>query len=343
MDVQRRTPRGARLTQRGFVTTRTPVIDVYLQPGDARRALAADVRAGLLARPKDLPPKWFYDAAGSTLFDEITRLPEYYPTEAERSILLQYALDIADLADADTLVELGAGSADKTRVLLDAMKATSALERYVPFDVSESALLGAAAMIDDRYPDLAVHGVVGDFDRHLGMIPSEGTRLIAFLGGTLGNYEPVARARFLEHLVDQMRPHDTFLLGVDLVKDPARLVRAYDDSRGVTAEFNKNVLRVINRELGGTFDPDRFEHVARWDPVNEWIEMRLRSTIDQRVSIRDIETTVEFAAGEEMRTEISAKFRRRRISAELEAAGLDVVGWFPDAADDYALVLSRRP
>ena len=325
------------------MTTTTPVIDVYLHPGDARRALAADVRAGLMARPKDLPPKWFYDAVGSALFDEITRLPEYYPTEAERSILMQHALDIAHLADADTLVELGAGSADKTRVLLDAMKAVGTLERYMPFDVSESALAGAAAMIDDRYPDVAVHGVVGDFDRHLDMIPAQGTRLIAFLGGTIGNYEPAARARFLDVVAEQMRPHDTFLLGVDLVKDPARLVRAYDDPLGVTAAFNKNVLAVINRELGGTFDLDRFEHVARWDPVNEWIEMRLRSTIPQRVSIRDLETTVEFAAGEEMRTEISAKFRRRRISAELEVAGLEVLGWFTDAADDYALVLTRKP
>jgi L-histidine N-alpha-methyltransferase len=325
------------------VSTTNPVIDVRLHPGDTRRALAADVRAGLTARPKDLSPKWFYDAEGSALFDHITRLPEYYPTETERSILLEHALDIAALADADTMVELGAGSADKTRVLLDAMTATGSLERYVPFDVSESALVSASATISNDYPALQVHGVVGDFDRHLDTIPTRGTRLIAFLGGTLGNYEPGARAQFLDQVVRLMHPHDTFLLGVDLVKDPARLIRAYDDPQGVTAAFNKNVLAVINRELGATFDLDRFDHVARWDPVNEWIEMRLRAVAPQRVTIRDIETTVEFAEGEEMRTEISAKFRRRRICGELEAAGLELLGWFTDAAGDYALALSRKP
>jgi L-histidine N-alpha-methyltransferase len=325
------------------VTTTKPVIDVHLGPTDTRRALAADVRAGLTARPKDLAPKWFYDARGSELFDEITRLPEYYPTETERTILLEHAFDIVDLADADTLVELGAGSADKTRVLLDALTARGTLERYVPFDVSESALGATVALIDEEYPGVDVHGVVGDFDQHLDTIPQNGTRLIAFLGGTIGNYEPAARARFIERLVANLNTHDTFLLGVDLVKDPARLVRAYDDSRGVTAAFNKNVLAVINRELGASFDLDRFEHVARWDPVNEWIEMRLRSTVDQRVSIRDIETTVEFAAGEEMRTEISAKFRRRDICAELIGAGLELLAWFTDPREDYALVLSRKP
>jgi L-histidine N-alpha-methyltransferase len=323
--------------------TTYPIIDVHLRPGDTRRALAADVRAGLTARPKELSPKWFYDARGSELFDEITRLPEYYPTETERTILLEHAFDIADLADADTLVELGAGSADKSRVLLDAMSKQGSLDRYVPFDVSESALSAAAAMIGDEYPGLRVHGVVGDFDHHITTIPSDGTRLIAFLGGTVGNYEPVSRARFLEQVVAQMRAHDSFLLGIDLVKDPARLVRAYDDSQGVTAAFNKNVLAVINRELGGTFDLDRFAHVARWDPVNEWIEMRLRSSVAQRVTIRDIETTIEFAQGEEMRTEISAKFRRRGICDELTAAGLELVAWFTDPDGDFALVLSHKP
>ena len=319
-----------------------PVIDVHLFPEDTQRALANDVRTGLSARPKELPPKWFYDAQGSALFDKITRLPEYYPTEAERSILAEQADAIADLSDADTLVELGPGSADKTRVLLDALRLRGSLERYVPFDVSESALVSASKMIASQYPGLTVHGVVGDFDRHLDVIPSGGTRMIAFLGGTIGNYEPAARKRFFELLSQQMHSHDTLLLGVDLVKDPARLVRAYDDESGITASFNKNVLAVINRALGASFDLDKFEHVALWDPVNEWIEMRLRSIVKQRVTVRDIGLTVEFAKNEEMRTEISAKFRRDRICPELVSAGLDLVAWLPDAAGDYALILSRK-
>ena len=320
-----------------------PVIDVYLSVEDTQRALADDVRKGLSAKPKDLPPKWFYDAQGSELFDKITRLPEYYPTEAERSILAEKANAIADLSDADTLVELGAGSADKTRVLLDALRSSGSLQRYVPFDVSESALVSASKMIAGHYPGLAVHGVVGDFDRHLDVIPSGGTRMIAFLGGTIGNYEPAGRRRFFAGLSRQMHAGDTLLLGVDLVKDPARLVRAYDDESGVTAAFNKNVLAVINRALGASFDLDLFEHVALWDPVHEWIEMRLRSIVKQRVTVRDIGLTVEFAKGEEMRTEISAKFRRDAICRELTSAGLELVAWLPDAAEDYALILSRKP
>lgn len=254
-------------------TTIVPVIDVHLHPDDMQRAMAEDVRTGLSAKPKELPPKWFYDAQGSALFDKITQLTEYYPTEAERSILAEHSATIAELSDADTLVELGAGSADKTRVLLDALRKSGSIERYVPFDVSESALIGAAKMIAGQYPGLEVHGVVGDFDHHLEEIPTGGTRMIAFLGGTIGNFEPAGRTRFFAQIAGLMSAHDTFLLGIDLVKDPARLVRAYDDEQGVTAEFNKNVLAVINRSLGGSFDLDRFDHVARWDPVNEWIEM----------------------------------------------------------------------
>jgi L-histidine Nalpha-methyltransferase len=303
--------------------------------------LANDVRTGLSAKPKELPPKWFYDAQGSALFDKITRLPEYYPTEAERSILAEQADAIADLSDADTLVELGPGSADKTRVLLDALRLRGSLERYVPFDVSESALVSASKMIASQYPGLTVHGVVGDFDRHLDVIPSGGTRMFAFLGGTIGNYEPAARKRFFERLSQQMHSHDTLLLGVDLVKDPARLVRAYDDEAGVTAAFNKNVLAVINHALGASFDLDRFEHVALWDPVNEWIEMRLRSIVKQRVTVRDIGLTVEFAKGEEMRTEISAKFRRAGLERELREAGFETAAWWEHPTGDFALILVR--
>lgn len=326
-----------------MTSTADSAIDVYLSADDIRRALAADVFAGLSATPKDLPPKWFYDAQGSALFEKITRLPEYYPTEAERSILVRYSGAIADLANADTLVELGAGSADKTRVLLDAMRAHGSLERYVPFDVSESALVTASKMITAQYPGLTVRGVVGDFDRHVEMIPDGGTRTIAFLGGTIGNFVPGARVHFFARLAAQMKAHDTLLLGADLVKDPARILRAYDDEAGVTAAFNKNVLAVINRELHASFDLDQFEHVARWDPVNEWVEMWLRSTVHQQVTVRDIGITVEFARGEEMRTEISAKFRREGICRELASAGLELLGWFTDRADDYALILTRKP
>ena len=305
--------------------------------------LLRDVAYGLSRPQKELPPKYFYDRRGSELFDEITRLPEYYLTRAERALLDCWSGPLMSALQPAALVELGAGSADKTRVLLDALRSSGSLQRYVPFDVSESALVSASKMIAGHYPGLAVHGVVGDFDRHLDVIPSGGTRMIAFLGGTIGNYEPAGRRRFFAGLSRQMHSGDTLLLGVDLVKDPARLVRAYDDDSGVTAAFNKNVLAVINRALGASFDLDLFEHVALWDPVHEWIEMRLRSIVKQRVTVRDIGLTVEFAKGEEMRTEISAKFRRDAICRELTSAGLELVAWLPDAAEDYALILSRKP
>ena len=318
------------------------MIDVYVAPGDARRGLADDVRRGLAKSPKDLPPKWFYDAAGSELFDRITRLPEYYPTETERAILRAHAADIAAAAGADTLVELGSGSSDKTRVLLDALVGQPRFSRYVPFDVSESALVNACNDIATRYPQLDIHGVVGDFDRHLDAIPSGGRRLIAFLGGTIGNYPPEARSQFLAKLAAQMAPGDSLLLGTDLVKDEGRLVRAYDDSQGVTAAFNKNVLSVINRELRADFDASAFAHVAVWDRDNEWIEMRLRSREAQVVHVRALEMSVAFGRGEEMRTEISAKFRRERVAAELADVGLALAHWYTDPAADFALSLSTR-
>lgn len=319
-----------------------PLIDVHLGPGDLRSALEADVAKGLTSTPKHLQPKWFYDDRGSELFDAITRLPEYYPTEAERSILRERAAEIVTTAGTDTLVELGSGTSDKTRVLLDAMADAGQLRRYVPFDVSEGTLRYSAAELGHRHPELVVHGVVGDFERHLGLLPRSGRRMVAFLGGTIGNFDPAARTEFLERLVDTFGPDDTFLLGTDLVKDPTRLVAAYDDAAGVTAQFNKNVLTVLNRELHADFDAEQFEHVAIWDDVNEWIEMRLRSRREQVVRLPDLELEVAFSAGEDLRTEISSKFRRDGLEAELDAAGLELCGWWTDAAGDYALSLSRR-
>jgi L-histidine N-alpha-methyltransferase len=316
------------------------IVDVHLGPEDLTRALEADVREGLLADPRELPPKWFYDDRGSQLFEAITRLPEYYPTRAERAILQRHATEIAARTRADTLVELGSGTSEKTRLLLDALAAAGTLQRFVPLDVSETTLRAAAQAVANDY-GIAVHAVVGDFERHLHRIPTGGTRLVAFLGSTIGNLTPCARAEFLAALAAVLGRDDSLLLGTDLVKDPARLVAAYDDATGVTAEFNRNVLRVVNRALGANFDPGAFAHVARWDPQEEWIEMWLRAKRAQSVQIPAIGLRVAFAKGEALRTEISAKFRRERVEAELGAAGLSLVGWWTDPVGDFALSLSR--
>ena len=311
-------------------------LDRHLPPGAAREALAADVRAGLSARPRTLPPKWFYDERGSQLFDEITRLPEYYPTECERALLREHAAEAAALTAADTLVELGSGTSDKTRLLLDALRDAGTLQRFVPFDVDESVLRSAGAAIARDYPGVAVHAVCGDFERHLPLLPGGGRRLVAFLGGTIGNLLPPERARFLADLRDGLQAGDALLLGTDLVKDPDRLVRAYDDAAGVTAQFNRNVLHVLVRELGAELDPDGFVHVALWDAEAEWVEMRLRARSPQVVRVLDLE--VSFDEGEELRTEVSAKFTRERVERELDAAGLRLARWWTDG--DYALSLA---
>ena len=315
-------------------------VDVHLAPDASARALEADVRAGLGATPKTLPPKWFYDDRGSELFDEITRLPEYYPTRTERSILHVHARDVAELTKADTLVELGSGTSEKTRVLLDALHTAGTLERFVPFDVSEQTLRDAATAIADEYPGVRVHAVVGDFDHHLGDLPGGGTRLVAFLGSTIGNFAPVPRAQFLSSLSASLVPGDALLLGTDLVKDVDRLVAAYDDAAGVTAAFNRNVLSVIDGALDADFDPDAFDHVAVWDAEAEWVEMRLRSQRAQTVHVRALGLAVDFEAGEELRTEISAKFRRTGVEQELAAAGFHLAEWWTDPAGDFALSLS---
>ena len=314
------------------------LLDRHLPPDARRRALEADVRAGLTATPRSLPPKWFYDARGSQLFDEITRLPEYYPTRRERALLQEHAATIARTSGADTLVELGSGTSEKTRLLLGALRDAGQLHRYVPFDVDEHVLTDAARAVAQEFPGTQVHAVVGDFEHHLGLLPQDGRRLIAFLGGTIGNLLPAERAVFLRTLAGGMRPGDALLLGTDLVKDPERLVRAYDDAAGVTAAFNRNVLHVLAAELGADVDPSAFEHVALWDAEHRWVEMRLRATRDVVVRVLDLQ--VPFAAGDELRTEVSAKFEREQVAAELAAAGLALESWWTDPAGDYALSLA---
>jgi L-histidine Nalpha-methyltransferase len=329
---------------------RTAQLDVHLTEADAVAALRADARAGLTATPKQLPPKWFYDARGSALFEQITELPEYYPTRTERALLEASVDEIARLSDADTIVELGSGSSAKTRLLLDAFRRTEArsaapgaagaLRRYVPQDVSEPALRLAMNALAAEYPDLDLHGVVGDFTAHLDRLPAEGRRMVAFLGGTIGNLLPAQRAAFLTGLRACLAPGEQLLLGTGLVTDPDVLVPAYDDAAGVTAEFNRNVLRVLNRELAADFDVDAFTHRALWDADHEWIEMRLVASRAMTVTVAALDLTVEFAAGEEMRTETSAKFRVAGVRAALAAAGFAVTRDWTDPDDRFALTLA---
>jgi L-histidine N-alpha-methyltransferase len=315
---------------------------VRARSDDYLAALRADVLSGLSATPKTLPPKYFYDERGSALFDEITRLPEYYLTRAETSILRARAAEIAAISGCESLVELGSGTSAKTGLLLRAMLDAGTLREFVPLDVDPAVLTEATDALAARYPSLRLAPFVGDFEHDLGAIPPAGRRMIAFLGSTIGNLDPAARARLLKQVRAALQPGDTFLLGTDLVKDTGRLLRAYNDAAGVTAEFNRNVLRVINKELSADFDVDEFEHVAIWNAACEWIEMRLRSTRPQTVRIADLDFTVSFAAGEEIRTEISAKFRPERVRAELAEAGLDPVQSWTDGNGDFALTLARR-
>ncbi|WP_326702237.1 L-histidine N(alpha)-methyltransferase [Streptomyces cyaneofuscatus] len=300
-------------------------------------ALRADVLSGLTRHPKTLPPKWFYDARGSELFEDITRLPEYYPTRAEREILEERAGEIAAVSGARTVIELGSGSSEKTRHLLEAL---DGLESYVPVDVSESALTGAAESLLAEHPGLSVHALIADFTGGLALPGTPGPRLVAFLGGTIGNLLPEERAGFLHSVRSLLSPGDALLLGTDLVKDEETLVAAYDDASGVTAAFNKNVLNVVNRELGADFPLEDFEHVAVWNPEKRWIEMRLRARRALTVKIRELDLVVPFEAGEELRTEVSAKFRQEDVRDELAAAGLQLAQWWKDAAGRFALSLA---
>jgi L-histidine N-alpha-methyltransferase len=321
-----------------------PPLEIYLDDEDQAEQLRADARTGLTASPKWLPPKWFYDSRGSELFEEITRLPEYYPTRAEREILVARAAEVAALTGAGTLVELGSGSSEKTRLLLDALRSQGTLASFVPLDVSAAALSDAVAVLTGDYPGLRIQGVVGDFNRHLKLLPDSfggAVRLIAFLGGTIGNLLPEDRARFFAELRSTLEAGEWLLLGADLVKDPAVLVPAYDDAAGVTAEFNRNVLRVLNRELGADFAVDAYQHVALWDAAQEWIEMRLRATRAMRVRLPALDLSVAFAEGEELRTEVSAKFRRDGLTDELADAGFEVRRWWTDAAGRFSLSLAE--
>jgi L-histidine Nalpha-methyltransferase len=314
----------------------TAEVAVLFSAEERNTELREEVRLGLTSTPKELQPKWFYDGRGSALFETITRLPEYYLTRAERSILERHASEIAAMTDASMLIELGSGTSDKTRILLDAL----APRRFVPFDVSEGTLRASAQRLARRYPALDVIALVGDFERHLPLLPTDERRLLAFLGSTIGNLPPTQRALFLNDVAATLDDGDMFLLGVDLAKSPAKLAAAYDDASGVTREFNLNVLRVLNRELAGDFDLSRFEHVAHWNEEAEWMEMFVRSRRRQTVRLEALELEVTFEAGELMRTEISAKFRPQRLAVQLEEAGLALQRWWTDDSGGFAVLLA---
>jgi L-histidine N-alpha-methyltransferase len=301
--------------------------------------LVRDVADGLSRPQKELPPKYFYDRRGSELFDEITRLPEYYLTRTERALLDCWSTALMAALRPRTLVELGAGSADKTRRLLDAMVHVGSGEVYVPIDVSADFLDDAAARLRDEYPTLGIEPLVGDIADPLDLDPAlPRPALLAFLGSTIGNFDRVAARSLLGHVAAAMRPGDRFLLGADLRKDPAIIERAYNDSQGVTAEFNLNVLRVLNRDLGANFDLSRFEHRAVYDRTLHRIEMHLVSTDDQTVIIPEV-GTVDFAGGESIRTEISCKYDHASLSAMVAESGMRIERWITDSAGTYALVV----
>lgn len=314
----------------------------HLAADSAYHALRRDVLDGLQKTPKSLPPKWFYDSVGSELFDQITRLPEYYPTRAEAEILDARSAEVASASEADTLVELGSGTSEKTRMLLDALRDRGSLRRFVPFDVDASVLSATATAIQREYVGVEIKAVCGDFEEHLTEIPGGGRRLFVFLGSTIGNLTPEPRAEFLGALAEVMRSGDSLLLGTDLVKDTGRLVRAYDDAAGVTARFNRNVLAVINRELDADFDVDAYQHVARWNTEEERIEMWLRAERRQQVRVGALDLTVDYGSGEEMLTEVSCKFHPEGVSAELAGAGLRRIRWWTDSAGDFGLSLAVK-
>jgi L-histidine N-alpha-methyltransferase len=329
------------MSSRFAVSEERLVVQSLLGPDD-ERSLADDVLDGLTRPFKELPPKHFYDRIGGELFERICQLPEYYPTRAERAILRDSAAAIAATTQAAELVELGCGTASKTRLLLSALADVGTLQRYVPIDVTEAVIRRLASAVVDEYPSLTVHGIVGDYERHLARVPDAlGPRIVAFLGGTIGNFTPGSRRRFLRGIASSLGPEDHLLLGTDLVKRPDVLEAAYDDRAGVTAAFNRNVLHVINRELGADFEPERFDHVAFFDREHEWIEMRLRAQRRMTVRIARLNLRVEFAPREELRTEISAKFTLPRLEGDLAAAGFELVELLTDENDLFAVSLAR--
>lgn len=322
--------------------SRPPVVSVLVDPDWASGTLVEDVRRGFEAQPRTLPPKWLYDRAGSELFDQITRLPEYYPFAREHAILEAHAADIVAASGATTLVELGSGTSEKTRLLLDAFTQAGQLARFAPVDVSEDFLRDAAEQLARRYPQVQVEAVVGDFTLHLAHLPRGGRRMVAFLGGTIGNLYVEERAAFLGALADNLEVGDSLLLGTDLVKSADRLIAAYNDEAGVTAEFVLNSLRVLNRELGADFDLDGFAYIPFWDAHMERMDLRLRAEMPQRVSIPGAGLTLDLASGEEIRVEISTKFRLDLLAEELGAAGLAVARTWTDDHDDFALTLATK-
>jgi L-histidine N-alpha-methyltransferase len=318
-------------------------IERVLNAGDYASRMAAEVRTGLQARPlPELPSKYFYDDRGSALFDEITRLPEYYQTRTEEAILEGAAEQIVDIAQPRELCELGSGVGRKVRLILDAMKRRGLLERCVLLDISERFLVESAHQLDAGYPGLAVHGIVGDFLEDLPALGPGGDRLALFLAGTMGNLHPDRVPSFLRALARQLAPGDSFLLGLDLVKDAERLHAAYNDPAGVTAEFNRNILRVVNSHLCADFEPEAFDHVAFYDPENARIEMRLRANRDMRVSIPGAKLQLEYRRGDEIRTELSCKYTRRSLEGMLAGTALRVEEWYTDPDDLFASALLRR-
>jgi L-histidine N-alpha-methyltransferase len=317
-------------------------VTVHIDDGWLDRALTAEVASGLTGRPRRLSPRWLYDRRGSQLFDQITRLPEYYPTEAERRILARHRTQIVELTGAETVIELGSGTSDKTRTLLDGFAAGGNLKRFIGFDVSEQTLRTAASQLALRYPGLAVDAVVGDFHHHLDFVPTDGKPLIAFLGSTIGNLYPAERARFLSRLSRWMSPDAHLLIGLDLVKPTDGIIAAYNDPGGVTADFTLNLLSVLNQRLDANFDPDGFRHVGLWDPNHTRVDIRLRAVRSQRVHLPGAELTIDFHEDEELQVEISTKFTIEQITAELQAAGLAAAEVWIDPEDRVAMVMARR-
>lgn len=331
----------SRLTRDFAFAPVTPDVRLDIYRGEEWiTAFANDVHRGLSAEPRELPPKYFYDARGSALFDEITELPEYYPTRTEESILSERGAEIVETSGATALVELGSGSSRKTEHLLVPLLDRMGEAMYVPMDFSESAVREASVRLVAQYPGLRVHGMIGDFEKHLGGLPEADARLFAILGGTIGNFQHDHMLFFLKRLARLLEPADSLLIGIDLVKDLAEMEAAYNDSAGVTADFNKNVLASINDNLRGDFDLDAFEHVAFFDRDNSWIEMRLRASAGQRVRIGALDMQLRFNAGDDIRTEISRKFRRAAFERDLHLAGLDLCGWYTDERARFALALA---
>jgi L-histidine N-alpha-methyltransferase len=317
--------------------------DVHVDERELARTLAADVRRGLTRRPRRLPPKYFYDEAGSALFERITAVPEYYLTRAEAALLDAHAGALLAEAPPDEIVELGAGTPAKLRRLVAARDGAAPLSRYVPIDVDGGTLARAAAALLRERCVRDVHAVVGDFERHLDRVPPpRGRRLVTFLGSTIGNLDPPARRRLLAGVRGLLRPGDRLLLGVDLVKDAATLLAAYDDAAGVTAEFNRNVLRVVNRALRADFEPAAYRHEARWNAGASRIEMHLVARRAHKVHVADLALDVELEAGESIWTESSYKFTRARVAAMLRGGGLRLERWLTDGAFALAVAAPRR-